>query len=177
MKELETRWLTIPDAATYLRCGERILRELVGRKEVPHVFFAGKALFCAASLDRWLLEQEIAANPTKPEAEKSAELSEDNRRIRADCPRDQLNSLIAELIRYKKGRERFVNGLGKNLEKDLVACGYALLSPSVYSRLSRWAHPKKHSPRNDWVQERAQEISKLMFGNVIDRVSLPSYRS
>ena len=177
METPKTNWLTIPEAATYLRVGERFLRELIARKEIPHTLFASKALLYPSRLDEWLLAKEEPVNSIKSDTEKSAELSEDNRRIRADCPRRQVNSLIGNLIHYKNGKERFVNGLGRNLEKDLAESGYTLLSPSVYSRLSRWAHPKKHSPRNDFVQRIAQEISELLFGRVIDRVSYPSYRS
>jgi len=176
METPKTNWLTIPEAAAYLRCGERILRELIARKEIPHTLFASRALLYPSRLDEWLLAKEERVNPRKPDAEQSAELSEDNRQIRADCPRRQVNSLIDELIGYKNGKERFVNGLGRNLEKDLSESDYSILSPKVFSQVSRWAHPQKHSPRNDWVQEKAQKISMLMFGKVIDRVSFPSYR-
>ena len=177
MGKTRTNWLTVAEAADYLRCGERILREFVTNKEIPHVVFAGKALFHPSRLDEWLLEQEQPCKPRIVDSQKDAELSEDARRIKPDCPRDEVDSVIKELIQYKDGNERFVNGLGRNLKKDLMDFDYELLSPKVLAQLSRWAHPGKPSPRNDWAQERAQKISKLMFGKVIDRVSHPSYRS
>jgi len=178
MKELETNWLTVAEAATYLRCGERIVREFVGRGEIPHVFFAGKALFYPSRLDEFLLAQEERPKPRETSAqEQDAELSEENRRIRLECSRNEVDSLIGELLEYKRGQERFVNGLGRNLQEDLSESDYSILSPSVFAQLSRWCHTRKRSPRNDWAQERAQKISKSMFGKVIDRVSLPSYRS
>jgi len=177
MEKPRTNWLTVPEAADYLRCGERILREFVTNKEIPHVVFAGKALFYPSRLDEWLLEQEQPCKPRIVDSQKDAELSEDARRIKPDCPRDEVESVIKELIQYKDGNERFVNGLGRNLRKDLMEFDYELLSPKVFSQLSRWAHPAKPSPRNDWAQERARNISKLMFGKLIDRVYHPSYRS
>jgi len=177
MEKSNTNWLTIPEAADYLHCGERILREFVTNKKIPHVVFAGKALFYRARLDEWLLEQEQPCKSMITDSQKDAELSEDARRIKLNCPRDEVDSLIKELIQYKNGNERFVNGLGRNLRKDLKEFHYELLSPKVFSQLSRWAHPAKPSPRNDWAQEKAQKISKLIFGKVIDRVYHPSYRS
>jgi len=177
MEKLKTNWLTIPEAAEYMRCGERILREFVTNKEIPHVVFAGKAIFYPSRLNEWLLEQEQPCKPRNIDSHKDNELSEDARRIKPDCPRDEVDSLIKELIQYKNGNERFVNGLGRNLRKDLKEFHYELLSPKAFSQLSRWAHPAKPSPRNDWAQEKAQNISKLMFGKVIDRVYHPSYRS
>jgi excisionase family DNA binding protein len=177
MEKLKSNWLTIPEAAEYLRCGERILREFVTNKEIPHVVFAGKALFYQARIDEWLLEQERPSKPMITDSQKDAELSEDARRIKPDCHRDEVDSLIKELIQYKDGKERFVNGLGRNLRKDLKEFHYELLSPKVFSQLSRWTHPAKPSPRNDWAQEKAQKISKLLFGKVIDRLYHPSYRS
>jgi hypothetical protein len=85
--------------------------------------------------------------------------------------------VVEELIEYKQGKERFVNGLGRNLRADMTASGYEFLSPKGFSQLSRWCHPRKPSPRNDWARERAQDISVLLFGKVIDRVSNPSYRN
>ena len=177
MEKPRTNWLTVPEASDYLRCGERILREFVTNKKIPHVVFAGKALFHPSRLDEWLLEQEQPCKPRIVDSQKDAELSEDARRIKPDCPRDEVDSVIKELIQYKDGNERFVNGLGKNLRKDLMDLDYRLLSQKVFAQLSRWCHPRKTSHRNDWTQEIAQNISMLMFGKVIDRVSHPSYRS
>lgn len=177
MEKVRTNWLTIPEAADYLRCGERILRELVANKRIPHCFFAGKALFHPARLDAFLLEREEPGELTKDESDEKGDLSEDTRRIKPDCPRDEVDSLVEELIEYKQGKERFVNGLGRNLRGDMTDSNYELLSPEVFAQLSRWCHPRKPSPRNDWAQERVQRISQLMFGKVIDRVSHPSYRS
>jgi len=178
MEKAKTNWLTIPEAADYLRCGERILRELVANKRIPHSFFAGKALFYPARLDEFLLEREEPSELAKDESnDENGDLSVEARRIRRDCARDKVESLVEELIEYKKGKERFVNGLGRNLRGDMTNSDYELLSPEVFAQLSRWCHPRKPSPRNDWAQERAQNISVLMFGKVIDRVSHPSYRS
>lgn len=177
MEKPRTNWLTVPEAADYLRCGERILRELVANKEIPHCYLAGKALFYPASLDKWLLEQEQPGKLRIGESKENADLSEDTRRIKLDCPRHAVDLLVKELIEYNQGKERFVNGLGRNLRKDMMDFNYELLSPKVFAQLSRWCHPRKPSPRNDWAQERARNISKLMFGKVVDRVSHPSYRT
>jgi excisionase family DNA binding protein len=176
MEDVRSNWLTVSEAAEYLRCGERFLRELVATREVPHVTFAGKALFHHRRLDEWLLGQEQPVKLKKEESRENADI-EEACKISIDCPRHEVDSLVKELIQYKYGKERFVNGLGKNLKRDLVEFNYEVLSPKVCAQLSRWCHPRKPSPRNDWAQERAQKISKLMFGKILDRFSRPSYRS
>ncbi|MGA2323233.1 MAG: helix-turn-helix domain-containing protein [Sedimentisphaerales bacterium] len=177
MDKIRSNWLTIPEAAEYLRCGERFLRELVASRRIPHVLFAGKVLFCTDSLDTWLLEQEINASSQKDSRTDRRHIPEDMRKIKTDCQRDQVENQIAELLNYKKGKERWVNGLGKNLSKDLAEQDYRELSEPVYAQLSRWCHPLKPSPRNNWVQTRAKKIAELLFGRDIDRGTYPSYRS
>jgi excisionase family DNA binding protein len=177
MENMRSNWLTIPEAAVYLHCGERFLRELVASLQIPHVNLAGKALFHPNRLDAWLFEQEITASAMKSIGSDKRIIPEDLRRIRIDCPRNQVENLITELLNYKKGKERWVNGLGRNLRKDLDKQKYIILSEPVYSQLSRWCHVRKTSARNNWTQERARNISMLLYGKVIDRAELPSYRS
>lgn len=176
MENMKTNWLTLPEAAEYLRCGERLLRELVTNERIPHVLFAGKALFHPSRLDDWLIAQEIGWTTDKQARTQKEVIPEDIRNIRHDCPRKEVNDIICNLLDYKKGNELFVNGLGKDLQDDLEASGYRILSEKVYARLSRWCHPKRETPRNKWVREQASNISKLLYGKVIERVAHPSYR-
>jgi len=177
MDKIRSNWLTIPEATEYLRCGERFLRELVASRRIPHVLFAGKVLFCTDSLDAWLLKQEISSSSQKDSNIDRKHIPDDMRKIKTDRQRDQVENLIAELLNYKKGKERWVNGLGNNLSKDLAEQNYRELSEPVYAQLSRWCHCRKPSERNNWTQERARNISILLYGKIIERVDLPSYRS
>lgn len=175
MSKINTNWLTMPEAAEYLRCGERFLRELVTNKKIPHVIFAGKAIFYPNRIDEWLLAQEIGWT-TKKQTKKEI-IPEEVRKISLECAQQKVNDIIRDILNYKDGKEPFVNSLGKDLSNDLEKSEYTILSEKVYSRLSRWCHPKRESPRNNWVQEKAQNISKLLYGKVIEREVLPSYRS
>ncbi len=175
METLGSNWLTIPEAANYLRCGERILRELVANKGVPHVVFAGKALFHPKRLDEWLLSQEKTG---KTEQQKEdAMLMEQKCKIKQPIQRKEVDSLIKELLEYKEGKECFVNGLGRNLQKDLQKSDYKYLSLKVYAQLSRWCHPRRRGEREKWTSNIARKLSVYLFGRVIDRISHPSYRS
>lgn len=176
MENLRTNWLTLPEAAEYLRCGERFLRELVTNERIPHVFFAGKSLFYPSRLDEWLLAQEFGWTTGKQARTGKEVIPEETRNIRRGCPQKKVDELVTELLNYKEGNEWFVNGLGKELRDDLETSGYRILSEKVYARLSRWCHPKRETPRNNWVRERASNISKLLYGKVIERVAHPSYR-
>jgi excisionase family DNA binding protein len=172
MKEQKSPWLTLSEAAEYLRCGERLLRELVINNQIPHINFAGKSLFYPARLDDWLLKQEQSLQSAS-----GSTISEEIRGIRPDCPREQVGALLQELASYKNGCERWVKGMADNLREDLENYDFKMLSESVYAQLSRWCHPAKSSARNDWVAERAGRISMLLYDRIIDRVSHPSYRT
>jgi len=176
MEKIKTSWLTLPEAAEYLRCGERLLRELVTNERIPHVLFAGKALFHPSRLDEWLLAQEIGWTTDNQARTGKEIIPEEARKISRECPRNEVNDIIRNLLNYRDGKELFVNGLGKDLRDDLEKSDYKILSEKVYARLSRWCHPKRETPRNKWVLEQASNISKLLYGKVIERVAHPSYR-
>lgn len=306
------------EAADYMRCSDRFLRELVANDAVPHVRFAGRALFHPPSLDKWLLSKQGGPEPDSPSLEKGvttmieadmerllrdypqeffdeplrlvsqqesfrsgiadlifedsqsdlvvvelkrgvlqrehvaqvidylgdvetrydgkhvelmvvaniippqrrtklerlgvtfAEIPEARFRevakkynvslaepsfssgacsasaygnarqygeriaISRDCSRQEVAALVAELIDYG---ERFVSGLGRNLKADLENSDFEWVSMRVYAQLSRWCHPNRHSEREQWVIPRAHQISRLLFGSVIDRTAHPSYAS
>jgi len=166
-----TQYMTVPETAHYLRCSERHLRELLSTDQIPHVLFAGKALFSADRLDAWLLSMERGPKDGQAGAPSPGPTEED-RAVRQDCPRDRVAEIISEFLDYDEG---FVSRLGRNLKQDLDASDYAQLSGKTYAQLSRWCHPKRHSSREKWAQPRAQEMSRLLFGEVIGRVKHPSY--
>ena len=175
--DTKTNWLTIDEAATYLRCGERLLREMVSNQKIPHVMFAGKALFHRERLDAWLLSQEKPIESIADETRVGSLSNPEKFDIILTCPRDEIDSLITMLLKYKEGKERFVNGLGRNLRRELDQSDYRSLPTKVYAQLSRWCHPRRHTEREKWAGDIARRISICLFGRVIDRTFHPSYRS
>lgn len=163
-------WITIDEAAQYLRCSLRHLRETVSKKEMPHTKFGGKVLFNRTRIDEWMIQNE--EKPTRSlKAEKEVSGPIDTT-VLPNCDRQKVNSLIQKLVDYN---ERFVSGLGNNLLTDLSNNEYKQLSDKVYAQLSRWCHPKRNSEREIWAKERAAEISVLLYGKVIDRIKHSSY--
>ena len=174
------RILDMAEAAAFLRCGERYLRELVANKGIPHCKLAGKALFLTARLEEWLLEQEvqIERTPSDTSGASDAKPQSDRVAVRPDCDKERVDSLILELENYrtpKDKRDRFVAGLAGQLAGNFKESTYQWLTRKTYSRLSRWCHPQRGGQRNDWVQDRAREIAKELFGDDIERTSDPSY--
>ena len=163
-------WMTIEESAKYLRCSLRHLRETVSRKEIPHTKFGGKVLFNRTRIDDWMIQNEEKP-ASYPKTEKKVDDPVDTT-IMSDCNRQKVNSFIQELVDYN---ERYVTGLGNNLTSDLSEYDFEKLSEKVYAQLSRWCHPKRNSEREIWAKERAAEISKLLYGKVIDRIKHPSY--
>ena len=45
------------------------------------------------------------------------------------------------------------------------------LNVNTYKRLSRWLHPYRQTEREKYVQPIAEEISKELFGRIIDRIN------
>ncbi len=305
----EVTWLIVEEAAEYLRCGERLVREVLANREIPHVMFGGKALFHRASLDSWLLGKQTGGEGDTTEKRKGGKtmIEADMERLVRDypdeffeeplnllsqqeafrsgitdlvfedsqgdilvvelkrgvlqrehiaqvidyledvenrykgknvelmvvaniippqrktklerlgvsfkeipearfievaqkhgvefalptspanggfvgdripvideCPRATVTSKLMELIDYG---ERFVSGLGHNLKRALENSDYRWLPTKEYAQLSRWCHPNRHTEREQWVIPRAHEISRALFGRVIDRTPHPSYGS
>jgi excisionase family DNA binding protein len=172
-----TKWLTVPEAAEYLRCGERFLRELMANEQIPHTVFADRALFSIERLDEWLYSMEKGPSARVAQArdrarEIAAISSNANVAVLPGCPHNKVAEIIDELVHHNNF---FVSGLGNNLKDDLEKSQNAYLSAKVYAQLSRWCHPKRNSPRERWVKPKAHELSKLLFGKIIDRTRHPSY--
>jgi excisionase family DNA binding protein len=169
----ETPWMTIEETADYLRCSLRFLREKAANKEIPHTKFGGKALFNVHRIDNWLLSLEEGqdiegGNGQDDEEQESIVLT----KIRTKADKQRINELVEELKGFK---DRFVSGLGNNLEKDLDHYNYEELSEKVYAQLSRWCHPRRDTKREKKVKPIAHEISQELYGLVIDRTKHPSY--
>lgn len=171
---MATKWLTTEEAADYLRCSERTLRELMANNQIPHTLFAGKALFSPERLDAWLLSMEKGPMTSSQEPEEHIEKPATGEAVPvlAEYPREAAAAIIDE---FKQHEDGFVSGLGKNLEEELQQSQHASMSSKVHAQLSRWCWPKRNTARERWVQPKAQELSRLLFGKVIDRVRHPSY--
>lgn len=101
-------------------------------------------------------------------------MSHDRMAVRPDITQNQrarVDSLIFELTteyeRWKGGASCIQ--LPRELKRDLERTGYGWLSNSTYERLSRWCRTRCWRRREQFVQPRAQQISRLLFGRVIAR--------
>ena len=115
----DTPWLTVEEAAEYLRCSERYLREILANKRIPHVMFAGKALFHPGSLDGWLLREEL-----KPDVDGG--LQQENSKggkpmIEADMERmlrDHPEEFFTEPLKLVSQQEAFGSGITDLIFED-----------------------------------------------------------
>lgn len=162
-------WMTLEEAADYLRCSVRYLKEIVSNREIPFTMLAGKALFHKSKIDEWMFSKEERVKPTQGNASESTDSSKD---ISPNCNREKVDALIRQLIDFN---ELFVTGLGNNLKSDLEDSSYQRLSEKVYAQLSRWCHPKRNTRREQQVKVIAHQISELLYGQVISRTKHPSY--
>ena len=171
---MKTPWMTIEETAEYLRCSLRFLREKTANKEIPHIKFGGKALFHVQRIDEWLFSMEEGQIQDNESNEKiPVESFNEATKIRPDVDRDKATALVNELIDFN---ERFVTGLGKNLSEDFERYDFKKLSEKIYAQLSRWCHPNRNSKREKKVKPIVHELSRELFGHVIDRTKHPSYR-
>lgn len=109
-------WIIVEEAADYLRCSERYLRELLANDAVPHVMFAGKALFHPLSLDAWLLSKQ-----TNPEPESGGALKGAPTMIEADMERmirDYPDEFFDEPLRLVSQQEAFRSGVTDLIFED-----------------------------------------------------------
>ena len=125
---MDKKWLTVAEAAEYLRCGERAIRTHMANDAIPHTVFAGKALFHVDRLDDWLFSMERGPD-------NSGQAVEQEIPVEADHDRHEVNKLVAELL---SDGDAFVTRLGGNLQKDLDESDHASLSAKTYAQLSRW---------------------------------------
>lgn len=175
VNKVDSKWLTISQAAAYMRCSERFLRELVANRRIQHTIFAGKALFHQDRLDELLFSHEVPIKSVEEDKQKNdEEIAKDEYEIMPDFDRGKVDALVQELIERD---EHFVTSLGKNLKRDLEEREYKTLSSKAYAQLSRWCWPNRNSSREKWVKPRTHQISKLLFGCVIERTRHPSYWS
>ncbi|HUW56372.1 MAG TPA: hypothetical protein VMZ92_07025 [Planctomycetota bacterium] len=89
--------------------------------------------------------------------------------VRRECPREEVDALIAEVLAYLP-MDPFLSGFGEKLRKDLDSSDYAWLTLKGYERLAHWCHPEPDREREQYVQPRARKMSLLLFGRVIERV-------
>lgn len=172
---IKTPWMTIEETAEYLRCSLRFLREKAANKEIPHTKFGGKALFHVQRIDEWLLSmEESLIQDNKGEEKVPDESFNEATNFRPDVDKDKAIALVKQLIDFN---ERFVTGLGNNLSQDLKRYNFQKLSDKVYAQLSRWCHPNRNSEREKKVKPIVHDLSKELFGHVIQRTKHPSYRS
>lgn len=110
-------WMTVEEAAAYLRCGERYLRELLAQRRVPHVLFAGKALFHRCRLDEWLLRMEAREDGSKTSGPDhgGADMNEaDMERLIRDYP----GEFFDEPLKLVSAQEAFPSGITDLIFED-----------------------------------------------------------
>lgn len=169
-KNEDIKWMTIEEAADYLRCSLRYLREKAANREIPFTQFGGKALFHKSRIDEWMFSKEEVVKEAKVVESGSVDIDTN---VQKNCNREEIDRLIQELIDFD---EHFITGLGNNLKADLHNHDYGKLSEKIYAQLSRWCHPNRNSKREQKAQPIAQQISTELFGCVIPRTKHPSYR-
>ena len=82
-----------------------------------------------------------------------------------DFDRAELKGLLDELKKLE-----FAVTLEKELRGQLAGSLENQLEVGTYKRLSRWLHPRRWTRREKEVQPVAEGISRLLFGEIIDRV-------
>jgi hypothetical protein len=92
--------------------------------------------------------------------------------VRQDCPRDQVEELIDQLLlKYEQyGRASSTKDFPTALYKDLADSDYQSITAKTYAQLSRWCYPERWSEREMYVRGIAIKLSKMLFGDVIPRV-------
>lgn len=60
--------------------------------------------------------------------------------------------------------------LAREIRQQLLDKEGSCIIVSTYKRLSRWVNPNRLTERERFVRERAEKISKLLFGREIERV-------
>jgi hypothetical protein len=79
--------------------------------------------------------------------------------------RENLRNLLKILI--DKG---WAITLARELTQQLLDIEGNHITVSTYKRLSRWVHPYRQTEREKYVLKVAQDISQMLFGQIIDRV-------
>ena len=86
--------------------------------------------------------------------------------VRADCPRRRVRELISE---FWADSDRWLKTLAKNLRVDLDLSNFKCVCKESHDQLSHWCHPKRWTSREKWAKPRAELLSFLLFGRIIDR--------
>ncbi len=60
--------------------------------------------------------------------------------------------------------------LAKEIMQQLLDKEGEHLTVGTYRRLSRWVNPYRQTEREKYVKKKAEEISRLLFGHIINRV-------
>ncbi len=165
---MNSKWMTLEEAAAYLKCGINLLRELVANEQVPFSRLDGGPVFHADRLDEWMFAREKGTERSFPEGE-------DPCLIHPDCDREKVGEIVEEMLSAEANPRKWGTDLAKNLKACLTKSEYKRLTPKVRYQLSKWCWPNRNTAREQWVQPRASEISKLLFGEVIKREKLPGY--
>ncbi len=117
MEQRTYEWMTVDEAAAYLRCSERHLRGLIAEGQVPHVEFAGKALFYRQRLDSWLLRMETGGEELLkgPVRKGGTNMNEaDMERLIRDYPQE----FFDEPLKLVSSQEAFPSGITDLIFED-----------------------------------------------------------
>lgn len=115
-------WMTVEDAADYLRCSERYLRELLANDAVPHVMFAGKALFHPPSLDAWLLTKQTTPEtpPAGPRGDTPTMAEAGMARLIRDFPEEFFDEPLRLLSQDAASRSGIADLVFEDAQGDVV---------------------------------------------------------
>ena len=78
---------------------------------------------------------------------------------------EQLDTLLGRIEAKHQAVTR-----ARELRQQLLNQERGSLTVETVKRLSRWCHPNRHSARELTISPIAKDISKVLFGKVIDRI-------
>ncbi|MHC4061142.1 MAG: hypothetical protein ACYSUC_02710 [Planctomycetota bacterium] len=91
--------------------------------------------------------------------------------VKRNFDRKKLLELVDEIYE-KKAAITLAREIKQQLIERIEPNNESLkLTVETYRRLSRWCHPRRYTDREKNIQPLAEEISKLIFNKIIDRIN------
>lgn len=88
----------------------------------------------------------------------------------SDSDKKELEGILNQLFNAGKKRKGWAVTLAREIRQKLLYKDGEYLTVNTYKRLSRWIHPERLTEREKYVQKKAERISQLLFGHVINRI-------
>ena len=92
------------------------------------------------------------------------DLHSDRLQVRQNCPREQVEELLARLRSERENPSLFGKMLERELRTSLDRSDFRSIPSRVVERLARWCSPRREDSRTRFVTPLAREIATLLFG-------------